>query len=214
MPQTIVRPIDNPLIAVSQWPQHSSYSAVDHFDDVPYHCLDWMISDLPIGTPSNSFQSTTLSGPLWSETQGFLHLGSPGENSGSLNTAPSSFDVTTNRSSKPISFSSPLVANPASPLHLREKVNDTASMHGADPSFGKRSLTTSTHFPDTNVSTLSHWAQGTYNVSDRTNFGELAGPGAPLPGLRRRGVALSHAGSSTSVACNCGKVFASKSDKE
>jgi hypothetical protein len=187
MPQTIARPIDNPLIAVSQWPQHSSYPAVDHLDDVPYHCFDSMISDLPTGTPSDSFQSTTLSGPFWSETQGFLYLSSPGEASGSSNTAPSSFDVATHRSSKPISFSSPLVAIPASPLHSREKVNDTGITHRADPSFGSCSLTTSTHFPDKNVSMLSHWAQGIYNVSDRTIFGDLASPGAPPPGLRRRG---------------------------
>ena len=212
MPQTIARSMITPSIAVSQWPQHTSQFAVSHSIDIPYHWTDPPPNDMPIATPSNSFQSTTLSGVPWSEPQELQHLSwHEGDLDPSLLTAHSSFEFAPHHLSNPTSFSLPPVAD--APLHPQDLdcIGDT---HQVDQVFARRSLTT-TPRPGANMSTLSRWAQGTYNVSDRTNFGTLAGQSIPPPGPKRRKTTQSHAGSSTSMSCEeCGKSFNSKADKE
>lgn len=212
MPQTIARPMDTPSIAVSQWPQHVSHSAVNHTFDAAYHSSYPMFDDMPMEAPSNSFQSTTLSETPWSEVQGFPYLGWPEGGFDSSLTAPSSFELPTYHLSNPASLSLPPVTN--APLQPHDGQGHIGSAHQVEQLFEKRSLP-STPLPSTNMSTLSSWAKGTYNVSDRTNFGKLARPGAPPPGLRKRRAVPSHAGSSASLSCQgCGKTFASKSEKE
>lgn len=213
MPQTIARPMDTPSIAVSQWPQHVSHSAVDHTFDATYHSsyptFDY---DMPMEAPSNSFQSTTLSETPWSEVQGFPYLGWPEGDFNSSLTAPSSFELPTYHLSNPASLSMPLVTN--APVQSQDELDRTDDARQVEQLFEKRRLP-SAPLPDANVSTLASWAKGTYNVSDRTNFGKLARPGAPPPGLKKRRAIPSRAGSSASLSCQgCGKTFASKSEKE
>lgn len=212
MPQTIARPMDTPSIAVSQWPQHVSHSAVDYAFDAAYHSSYPMFNDLPMEAPSNSFQSTTLSEVPWSEEQEFQYLGWPDGDFDPSLTAPSSFEVPVYHLSNPASLSIPPVAS----IHMQPQndLGHTDDEHTVEQLFEKRSLP-SMPLPSTNVSTLSSWAKGTYNVSDRTNFGKLVRPGAPPPGPKKRRTVLSHAGSSTSLSClDCGKTFNSKSEKE
>lgn len=212
MPQTIARPMDTPSIAVSQWPQHVSHSAVDYTFDMAYHSSYPMFNDLPMEAPSNSFQSTTFSEAPWSEAQEFQYMGrSEGDFQSSL-TAPSSFEMQTYYLSNPASLTLPVVINP--PMQPQDEIGHIDNVHQDEEHFEKRSLP-STPLPSTNVSTLASWAKGTYNVSDRTSFGKLARPGAPSPSLKKRRAVPSHAGSSTSLSCqDCGKTFNSKSDKE
>jgi hypothetical protein len=211
MPQTITRPIETPSIDVSKWPQHLSHSAMEHHGDASRQWFDPLRIDLSIETPSHSFQSTTWSGTLGSEAQAFQYLGSPGGDLDPVVTAPSSFDFVTHSPSKSIFLSSPKEEVP--PAYPQEKVDHIDNSPEASNIFARRSVT-ARPLPGTNMSTLSRWAQGTYNVSDRTSFGELANPGAPPLGQKKRRVAPSVAGSSTSVTCGCGKVFASKSVRE
>lgn len=212
MPQTIARPIDTPSIAVSQWPQHVSHSAVGYDFDAAYHSSYPMFNDLPMEAPSNSFQSTTLSETLWSEAQDVQYMGWPEGDFHSSLTAPSSFEVPTYHLSNPASLSLPPVTN--APVQPQADLGHVGNAHQNEQMFEKRSLP-STPLPNTNMSTLSSWAKDTYNVSDRTSFGKFARPVAPPPSLKKRRAAPSHAGSSTSLSCQgCGKTFASKSEKE
>ena len=213
MPQTIARPMNTPSIAVSQWPQHISPSAVDYSFDAAYHSSYPMFNDLPMDAPSNSFQSEILSEAPWSEAQDFQYMGWPEEGFQSSITAPSSCEMPKYHLSNPPSLSLPVVFN--SPMQPQDEISHIDNVHQDEERFEKRSLP-STLLPSTNVSTLASWAKGTYNVSDRTNFGKLARPGVPPPpGLKKRRVATSHAGSSTSLSCqDCGKTFNSKSEKE
>lgn len=212
MPQTITRPMDTPSIAVSQWPQHVSHSAVDYHFDMAYHSSYPTFNDLPMEVPSNSFQSTILSEAPWSEVQGFQYVGWPEEDFQSSVTAPSSFEMPPYHLSNPASLSLPAVTD--SPMQPQDEIDHIGDAHQNEERFEKRSLP-STPLPSTNVSTLAIWAKGTYNVSDRENFGRLARPGAPPPGLRRRRAPPSHAGSAASLSCqDCGKTFNSKSEKE
>jgi hypothetical protein len=214
MPQPIARPMDTPSIAVSQWPQHVSHSAVDHTFHTAYHSSYPVFEDMPMEAPSNSFQSTTLSETPWSEAQGFPYLDWPEGDLHSSLTAPSSFEIPTYHLSNPASLSLPLVTVTNAPVQPHDELGHIGSAHQAEQLFEKRSLP-SRPLPSTNVSTLSSWAKGTYNVSDRTNFGKLARPGAPPPGLKKRRAVPSHAGSSLSLSCQgCSKTFASKSEKE
>lgn len=209
VPQTIARPMDTPSIAVSHWPQHVSYPSQLQHTDAPYYSLDLLFNGPPTDTVPNSFQSTTLSGMPWSEAQEFQCLGWPEADLGYTATAPSSFDVETPFLSNPPSFSSPKMVRP--PVYEGEELGHIDDLQQVDPVFEKRILTT-TPLAGTNVSS---WARGTYNVSDRTNFGKLVQPGIAPPGPKKRKVAQSNAGSSTSLSCGgCGKVFASKSEKE
>jgi hypothetical protein len=213
MPQTIARPMDTPSIAVSQWPQHVSHSAVDYRFDAAYHSSYSMFNDLPMEAPSNSFQSTTFSEAPWSEAQDFQYAGWPEGDFQSSLTTPSSFEVPTYHLSNPASLSLPMVTN--APVQPQDEIDNIGTAHQVEQMFEKRSLP-SMPLPNTNVSTLSSWAKGTYNVSDRTNYGKLARTaGAPPPSLKKRRAAPSHAGSFASLSCqDCGKTFASKSEKE
>jgi hypothetical protein len=171
-----------------------------------------MLNDLPMEAPSNSFQSTILSEAPWSEVQDFQYLRWPEGDYHSSLTAPSSFEVPTYHVSNPASLSLPMATN--APAQPHDDPGHIGTAHQVEQAFEKRSLP-STPLPNTNMSTLSSWAKGTYNVSDRTNYGKLARPGAPPPGLKKRRAVPSHAGSSTSLSCqDCGKTFASKSEKE
>ena len=212
MPQTVARPMATPSLAVPYWPQHLSQSAVDYHFDAAYQTSFPAANNLLPEAPSNSFQSTTFSGAPWSEAQDFQYLGCPKEDLDFSLTAPSSFEVPTHNWSNPASFSLPPVAD--APVRPHDQLHLTSSPHQIEHLFEKRSLP-SPQLPSTNVSTLFTWAQGPYNVSDRTSYGQLARPGAPPPGPRKRRVTPSHVGSSTSLSCpGCGKTFASKSEKE
>lgn len=212
MPQTISRPMDTPSIAVSQWPQQVSHSAVGYPFDAAYHSSYPMFNDMPMEVPSNSFQSTTLSEAPWSEAQDFQYMGWPEGGFDYALTAPSSFEVPTYHLSNPASLSSPLVTS--APMQPQNDVGHIGIAHQVEQMFEKRSLPP-TPLPSTNVSTLASWAKDTYNVSDRTSFGKFARPVAPPPVLKKRRAVPSHAGSSTSLSCQgCGKTFTSKSEKE
>lgn len=212
MPQAIARPMDTPSIAVSQWPQHVSQSAVGYPFDAAYHSSYPMFNDLPMEAPSNSFQSTILSEAPWSEVQDIHYMGWPEGGLDYSLTTPSSFEVPTYHISNPASLSSPLVTD--APVQPQVDFGPIGNAHQDEQMFEKRSLP-STPLPNTNLSTLSSWAKDTYNVSDRTSFGNFARPAAPPPLLKKRRAVPSHAGSSTSLSCQgCGKTFASKSEKE
>ena len=212
IPQTIARPMDTPSIAVSQWSQHVSHSVVTYPFDMAYHSSYPMFNNLPMEAPSNSFQSTILSEALWSEAQEPQYMGWLEGDLHSSHTAPSSFEVPTYHLSNPASLSLPVLTD--STMQPQDDFGHIDIAHQDKSRFEKRSLP-STPLPSTNVSTLASWAKGTYNVSDRTSFGKLAGPSAPPPSLKKRKMAPSHAGSSTSLSCqDCGKIFASKSEKE
>ena len=212
MPQTIARPVDTPSIAVSQWPQHVSHSAVGYHFDAAYHSSYPMFNDPPMEAPSNSFQSTTMSEALWSEPQDFQYMGWPEGGLDYSLTTPSSFEVPTYHISNPASLSLPPVNN--APVQPQDDFGHVGNAHQDEQMFEKRSLPSTPH-PSTNVSTLSSWAKDTYNVSDRTSFGKFARPVAPPPVLKKRRAVPSHAGSSTSLSCQgCGKTFTSKSEKE
>lgn len=212
MPQTIARPMDTPSIAVSQWPQHVSHSAAEYPFDMAYHSSYPIFNDHLMEAPSNSFQSTNFSEALWSEVQEFQCLGWPEGDFQSSLTAPSSFEMPTYHLSTPGSLSLPLVPNAL--VQSQDELDRIRDAQHVEPLFEKRSLPP-IPLPDTNASTLSIWAKGTYNVSDRTSFGKLARPSAPSPVLKKRRAAPSHAGSSASLSCqDCGKTFNSKSEKE
>ena len=212
MPQTIARPMDTPSIAVSQFPQHVSHSALDYAFDMAFHSSYPMFNDLPMEAPSNSFQSTTLSEAPWSEGQESQYMGWPEGDFSFSHTAPSSFEMPTHHFSNPASLSLPVATNP--PMQSQDEFGHISTAQQDEERFEKRSLPP-TPLPSTNVSTLASWAKGTYNVSDRTSFGKLARPGAPPPSLRKRRAGPSHEGSSTSLSCqDCGKTFNSKSEKE
>jgi hypothetical protein len=197
------------LIAVSHWPGHPSSSEHVYHTDAPYYPFDFPFEDMPADTPSNSFQSEAWSGAIE-----FQHQGRTEEDLLSSFTAPSSFDITTQHLSVPASFSSPQVISP-------QVVSPHVYTHG-QPGY----LSNSTPFdqldeegsyamaslPDTN---MSGWAQGAYNVSDRTNFGGLAHPPIAPPGIRKRRASHSRAGSSAGLSCEaCGRVFPSRAERE
>lgn len=212
MPQTIARPMDTPSIAVSPWPQHVSHSATEYPFGMAHHSSYTVFNDFPMEAPSNSFQSTTLSEALWSEVQDAQYLVWPEGDFRSSLTAPSSFEMPAYHLSNPGSLSLPLVPN--APVQSQDELDRISHAQHVEPLFEKRSLP-QIPLPDTNASTLSIWAKGTYNVSDRTSFGKLARPSAPPPVLKKRRAAPSHAGSSASLSCqDCGKTFNSKSEKE
>jgi hypothetical protein len=209
MPLAIQCPASTPLIAVSHWPGHPSSSEHVYHTDAPYYPFDFPFEDMPADTPSNSFQSEAWSGAIE-----FQHQGRTEEDLLSSFTAPSSFDITTQHLSVPASFSSPQVISP-------QVVSPHVYTHG-QPGY----LSNSTPFdqldeegsyamaslPDTN---MSGWAQGAYNVSDRTNFGGLAHPPIAPPGIRKRRASHSRAGSSAGLSCEaCGRVFPSKAERE
>jgi len=204
MPQAIGQPMDMPSIAVSL--------TADYPFDMVYHSSYPMLNDLPMEAPSNSFHSTILSEAPWSEAQESQYMGWPEGDFSFSHTAPSSFEMPTYHLSNPASLFLPVVNN--LPTQPQNEIGNIDNAHQDEERFEKRSIP-SPPLPSTNVSTLASWAKGTYNVSDRENFGKLARPGAPPPSLRKRRAAPSHAGSSTSLSCQgCGKTFTSKSEKE
>jgi hypothetical protein len=204
MPLAIACPASTPLIAVSDWQQHLSSFDQFYHREAPYYSFGLSLEDVQAtNTPSNSFQSATWSGALE-----FQHQERTEEDLLSSFTAPSSFDITTQHLSVPASFSSPHVYTHGQPGYL-------SSLTQFDQLEEEGSYTMSS-LPGTN---MSGWAQGAYNVSDRTDFGSLAHPPTSPSGIRKRRASHSRIGSSTGpsagLSCEgCGKVFASRAERE
>lgn len=207
MPLAIPSPMNTPSIAVSQWPQHESFPEHYGYTNSPDAFADFSFDDVPANTPSNSYHSNTSSWMPRSEHQGFQHLSWPEEDLVSSFTAPSSFEMATQYLSDPASFTSAPMVVPAQPHQELDIIGD---LHQVESLYEKRSQLA---IPLLGAN-VSNWAQGAYNVLDRTDFGGLAQPAAP-PGLRRRRASHSRAGSSTSLSCeSCGRVFTSRSERE
>jgi hypothetical protein len=204
MPLAIPYPASNPSIAVSHWPEHISSSEHIYHTDTPYYFFDFPLEGMPADTPSNSFQSEA-----WSGAVEFQHQGRTEEDLLSSFTAPSSFDITTQHLSVPASFSSPQVVSPHVYTYGQPGYLSNSTSFGQLDEEGSYAMAS---LPDTN---MSGWAQGAYNVSDRTNFGSLAHPPIAPPGVRKRRASHSRAGSSAGLSCEaCGRVFPSKAERE
>lgn len=208
MPLAIPSPVSTPSIAVSQWPQRASFPEQFGYINSPDTFIDFSFDDVLANTPSNSYHSTTSSWMPRSEDQGFQHPSWPEEDLQSSFTAPSSFEMATQYLSNPASFTSAPMAVPHAQPH--QELDILGGLQQFEDLYEKRSQL-AIPLPGANVSS---WAQGAYNVLDRTDFGSLAQPAAP-PGLRRRRASYSRAGSSTSLSCeSCGRLFTSRSERE
>jgi hypothetical protein len=215
MPRTIARShIGVPSTAPSQRLQWASFPEQDQ--GVFHH--DAGIT-LPIthdckllGIPSASPFSTYSAQSPWSSQHSFAQRSGPTYAPSTPITPQSSFNI----APTDFSFKTPLSTPPANRSHLPHAKLRPRSYQGGDPhqqelctsSFEGQSL-----FARDSTANLSAWAQGTYNVLDRTSFGSLAPPTTPTP--RRRRASRSRTRSVATLACeNCNKTFASKSERE
>jgi hypothetical protein len=204
MPLDIAYPANTPSVAVSQYPQHLSSSEQVYHSGASCYPFDFSLEEPPADTPSNSFQSATWTGALQIQHEDRLE-----EDILSSFTAPSSFDIRSQNLSVVASLSSPQTVSPH--VYTHGQLGTLNSPPQVDRFDDEGSYPMSS-LPSTS---MSGWAQGAYNVSDRTNFGSLAHSPIASPGARKRRASHSRAGSSTGLSCEgCGRVFPSKAERE
>lgn len=171
---------------------------------------DFMDPSIPSASPFSAYSTQSS----WSNQHGFAqHMGPtyapsvPITSQSSFNIAQPDFLSQTPKSMPPLSRS---VGS-----HISFLVEN--ARNGSPQERGKqhapRFESQSQGVAQESTANLSAWAQGTYNVLDRTSFGSLAPP-ATTPTKRRR-ASRSRSRSVATLACeDCDKTFGSKSERE
>jgi hypothetical protein len=171
---------------------------------------DYMDPSMPSASPFSAYSTQSS----WSNQHSFAqHNGptyapsAPLTSQSSFNIAPTDFSYQLPLSVPPLSRSvgshiSFLVENARNGNPQEREQQHASTFESQSQGFAQES-----------TANLSAWAQGTYNVLDRTSFGSLAPP-ATTPTKRRR-TSRSRSRSVATLACeNCDKIFASKSERE
>jgi hypothetical protein len=234
LPRDIASPVETPSIAISHWPQGVSFPEQAYYSNELYDSPDLKFDDL-LNTPSNSFQSTTSSWMTRTEAQRFHDLSFADEDLLSPTTAPSSFDLGSVNPSNSASF--PSEAQGFQYLGCPEddlptsftapfSFNTLPTQPPNPPSFPSPSrflpLDPSNHLsqPLTQPTTplqpadlsMETWARGTYNVSDRTNYGSLVPPNPTR--RKRKPPSLASLTTPPNKCPTCTKTFPSRSERE
>jgi hypothetical protein len=191
-------------------PEQDQEVFVPEIDDVSPTTHDYTLLSIPSASPFSTYSAQSP----WSNQHSFSQhtgpnyaLSAPITTQSSFNIAQPNFSFQTPLSTPPLSRS---VGSHISFLveSARDGNRRQRQQHHSSPS-GKQGQSVAQD-PAANLST---WAQGTYNVLDRTSFGSLAPPAA-TPAKRHRG-SRSRSRSVTTLACeNCSKTFASRSERE
>lgn len=172
-----------------------------------------------LGIPSNSPFSTHSTQSPWSNQHSFAQHSGPTYAHSTPNTAQSSFNLAPTTD---FSFHTPLSTPPPASGSVASHISFLVeSARGGDPLEQRKQQHASPSVNQTQgfaqqdpTANLSTWAQGTYNVLDRTSFGTLAPPTMPSTPRRRR-ASRSRTRSVATLACeNCDKTFASRSERE
>ena len=196
-----------------QWaslPEHDQGAFTQGFDNAFSTPHDSMLLSIPTASPFSAYSTQSS----WSNQHSFAQHTGPTYAPLTPMTDQSSFNI----APKDFSFQTPLSTPPASRSvgsHISFLVE---SARDGNPQQRKQqhaspSESQSQGIAQDSNTNLSTWAQGTYNVSDRTSFGTLAPP-ATTP-TRRRRTSRSRSRSVATLACeNCSKTFTSRSERE
>ena len=193
-----------------QWaslPEHDQGAFTQGFDNDFSTPHDSMLLSIPTASPFSAYSTQSS----WSNQHSFAQHTGPTYAPLTPMTAQSSFNI----APKDFSFQTPLSTPPASRSvgsHISFLVE---SARDGNPQQQKQQHAESQSqcVGQDSTANLSTWAQGTYNVSDRTSFGTLA-PLATTP-TRRRRTSRSRSRSVATLACeNCNKTFTSRSERE
>jgi hypothetical protein len=197
-----------------QWaslPEQDQGAFTQEFDNAFLTTHDCMRLSIPTASPFSTYSTQSS----WSNQHSFAQHNGPTYAPSTPMTAQSSFNI----APMDFSFQTPLSTPPPTSRSVGSHISFLIeSARDGNPQQRKQQHASPSGIQsqgvaqDTTVS-LSTWAQGTYNVLDRTSFGTLAPP-ATTPTKRRR-ASRSRSRSVATLACeNCNKTFTSRSERE